>query len=538
MRSLALYILAFLCVATPNIEGNHLCFSSSDSDADSYKSFIQQLRQYFTINTSILYDIPILKHSVPPSQRFLTINLDNPYGEDIFVAVDVLTLRPVGYRSNDTSYVFFDAPRVAFETVFPSTCRVLLGFNSDFESIENAAATSRLDTLLGLAPFESAVSDLFHYRRDSVPTSFLVIIQMLLEATKFKFIEQSVVNSLKNGVPFKPTLAILSLQDNWAKLSLQIQASSSLQGLFGEPIELYDSNHRIIQVDSIYYPIIIANMALQLYQCNIGTNFIRMPSVGGDPCYVQTRTARISGLDGFCVEAQNKGWSDGNPVILSPCGEKLTQRWSFQSDGRIGYSGKCLSFNLSSYVVTYNCSEGAAGSIRWKVSVEGMISNPNSDLVLTANASRRSAMLTAEPNAKTLGQSWRVGNYVWPIVGSIIGLEETCLESMDNNAKVWLEKCVEKKAEQYWAVYSDGSIRVNSSRNFCVSAASDSPGGLITITNCNGSSKQRWVFMADATILNPKSGLVMEVEGSQVSRNKIILYPIKGRSSQQWTLFY
>lgn len=536
MTSLTFYIIVFLSLAAHSIDGSHLSLSSSNSVVDSYKNFINAMRQQLTNNSSKLYDIPILKNSLPSTQRFTTINLNNQNNETIDLAIDMVNLGVVGYRSNNTSYIFFDAPRVSFDILFPSTCRVLIRFNSDYESIENASGTHRLETLLGFDPLNSAISNLFHYRQESIPKSFLVILQMVLEGVKFKFIEQSVINSFKYGYNFKPSLAFVGLEDNWAKLSSQIQASPSLQGLFNESIKLYDSNGGIIEVDSIYYPIIITNIALQLFQCNVSTNFIRM--IVGDSCFVQTRTSSISGREGFCIDATRELLKDGSHVILYPCGPQLNKKWAFQSDGTIQYSNMCLTFNDEHYVVIYNCSKVEPSTIRWNISIDGTISNPSSGLVLTANASTRSTILTVEVNKYTTGQGWRVGNYVKPIISSIIGMEEMCLEATNNYTNMWLENCVKNKEEQYWAVYSDGSIRVNKNHNLCVSSPSDFSPGLITIVECNGTSNQRWNFMADATILNPKTGMVMDVEVAKVSRKRIIVYHKNGRRNQQWTLIY
>ncbi|XP_038884101.1 seed lectin-like [Benincasa hispida] len=540
MTSLTFYIIVFLSLATRSIDGNQeLPLSSSDLLVDGYKNFINTIRERLTKNTSKLYDIPILKNSLPPTEPFITINLKNANNETIVLAIDVVNLGVVGYRSNNTSYVFFNAPPEASEIVFPSTCRVLLRFDSDYESIEKASGISRLQTLLGTDPLNSAISNLFHYHQESLPQSFLVILQMVLEGVKFKFIEQSVIKSLKYGYNFKPSLAMISLQDNWAKLSLQIQASTSLQGLFGEAINFYDSNNRIIQVDSIYYPIIITNIALQLYQCNVSTNFIRMPSITSDsPCYIQTQTSSISGREGFCIDATRGIQYDGNPIISSPCEHQSNEKWSFQRDGTIRYSNKCLTFDTSRFVVLYNCSKVEAKSTKWNVAIDGTISNPSSGLVLTANSSTSNTQLIVEANKYTIGQGWRVGNYVEPIIGSIIGLEQMCLEATNNNTNMWLENCVLNKAEQYWAVYSDGSIRVNSERNLCVTSSSDRSSALIVIDECNGTANQRWNFKADGTIFNLKTKLVVDVERAMVSLKRIILFRKTGNPNQDWGLFY
>ncbi|XP_038877566.1 seed lectin-like [Benincasa hispida] len=536
MRSLVLYIVVFLSLATCTIEGNQLSLSSLDSYANDYKHFIQAIRDSLTQNTYQLYGIPVLKKVVPPFERFTTFTLTNEIDETITLAIDKVNLGVVGYLSNNISYMFLNAPREAFRVVFPSTCRVILDFDSDYKSIEIAASTTRQEIVLGFDPMDVAISTLFHYQENSIPKAFLVILQMVIEGLKFKFIEQSVFMSLKYRYNFKPSLAIVSLQDNWVRLSSQIQASSSLQGLFGEVIELYDSNDKIIRVDAIDYPIILTNIAMQLYHCNVSTNIIKM-TVQNDSCYIQSHSTRISGRAGLCADVKNGFSNDGNPIILYPCGQQANQNWTFQRDGTIQSLGKCLTFNDTNFVVIYNCSKVAPSTIKWKVSIDGTISHPSSGLVLTANSPAANTKLKMEANTQTFSQCWRVGNYIEPIVGSIIGFYGVCLEATNDNTNLKLADCVKNKRQQYWALYGDGTIRVNSSRNLCVSSSSSDciPGRVVTVLKCNGGSNQRWYFNVNGSIMNPKCGMGMDVD---TRWNDIILYPKTGEATQQWYLFY
>ncbi|CAK9309791.1 unnamed protein product [Citrullus colocynthis] len=456
MRSLVFYIVVFLPLASCGIKGNQLSFLSLNLEANDYKNFIQFIRRSLTQNTYQLYGIPILKNSVPPSQRFITFALTNAIDETITLAIDKVNLGVVGYLSNNTSYMFLDAPIEAFRVVFPSTCRVILDFYSDYQSIETKASTTRQEILLGYDPMLSL-----------------------------------------------PSLALVSLQDNWVRLSSQIQASPSLQGLFGEVIELYDSNDEIIQVDAIDYPIIINNIVMLLYHCN--------------------------------VDVEKALPNDGNPIILFPCGQNAYQKWTFQIDGTIQSLGKCLTFNDTNFVIIYNCSKVAPNTIKWEVSMDGTIRNLNSGLVLTANSPARHTELKMEANTQTSGQCWRVGNYIKPIVGSIVGFYGVCLEALNNNTNIVLENCEKSKKEQYWAFCGDGTIRVNRSHNLSVSSSSLDclPGGVVTVLECSGGSNQRWDFNADGSIMNPKCGMAMDVD---TRWNDIILYPKMGEATQQWNL--
>nr|5Y42_C Chain C, Seed lectin [Trichosanthes anguina]5Y42_F Chain F, Seed lectin [Trichosanthes anguina]5Y97_C Chain C, Seed lectin [Trichosanthes anguina] len=262
-------------------------------------------------------------------------------------------------------------------------------------------------------------------------------------------------------------------------------------------------------------------------------------------CLVETRTTRISGRDALCVDVAGALTSDGSRLILYPCGQQVNQKWTFHSDGTVRSLGKCLATNNSKFgnlVVIYDCSKLAAEDISWDVSVGGTIMNPNyEDLALTSNKATRSTNLTMEVNTYSASQGWRVGNYVQPIIGSIVGLDDMCLEATDGNTNMWLEECVPNQREQSWALYSDGTIRVDDNRELCVTASSSTYDNwkVITILNCDGSNNQRWVFLADGSISTPgNQRLAMDVARSDVDLKKIILHRPHGDLNQQWVLFY
>ncbi|XP_038884532.1 seed lectin-like [Benincasa hispida] len=528
MRVLVALIIA-LCIAIDGIT------AAKTPISDRYKTYIQNVRQKFASQThKQLYGIPMLQHSLSNSDRFLLIDTANVAGDTITLAVDAQDMSVVAYLAGDNdSYFFSNAPLFTFDILFPNTHQTLLSYDNTFESIENAANTTRQAIPLGLNPSNSAISNLFHYRPDLAAVSFLVVFQMIFEAAKFKFIEQTIVNCIKNGESFTPNLAIVSLEDNWSQLSLQIQSSTSLQGLFGSSVMLHNSKNEAIEVDSIYFPIILNNLALQLYHCNT-QDYIKLPSlVENSRCYVEEHTTRISGRDGLCADV-----ADGSHVISFPCRQQANQQWTFYSDRTIRSLGKCLIPSKSSsnpLAVIYDCSKVSQQDATWEVSLSGTIMNTYNDSVLTSN---NGSTLTMEDNAYDGNQGWRVGNFVDPIVTSIIGVKEMCLEATEGNTNIWLEECVKDKIEQSWTLYSDGSIRVNNNHSLCVTASIHSRQRIV-ILNCNGLATQRWVFKADGTISTPKDdGLVMDVAQNDVDLKRIVLYPRHGGVNQQWVVFY
>nr|4Z8S_B Chain B, rRNA N-glycosidase [Momordica charantia]4Z9W_B Chain B, rRNA N-glycosidase [Momordica charantia]4ZBV_B Chain B, rRNA N-glycosidase [Momordica charantia]4ZFU_B Chain B, rRNA N-glycosidase [Momordica charantia]4ZFW_B Chain B, rRNA N-glycosidase [Momordica charantia]4ZFY_B Chain B, rRNA N-glycosidase [Momordica charantia]4ZGR_B Chain B, rRNA N-glycosidase [Momordica charantia]4ZLB_B Chain B, rRNA N-glycosidase [Momordica charantia] len=260
-----------------------------------------------------------------------------------------------------------------------------------------------------------------------------------------------------------------------------------------------------------------------------------------EQCSPQQRTTRISGRDGLCVDVYGALTADGSRVILYPCGQQQNQQWTFYPDNTIRSLGKCLAtsaLSSGSNVVITNC-DYLRYDDGWMVSSSGTMMNKSSHLVLTANAATSRTNLTGENNVFAAKQAWRIGNYVEPIVTTIIGLRHMCLEATDNDTNVWLESCVKNKTKQYWALYSDDTIRVNNNRNLCVSSSTDSSSKLIVIRRCDGSINQRWVFTPQGTISNPGYEAVMDVAQNDVYLKKIVLSSATDKGNgQQWTVFY
>ena len=253
-------------------------------------------------------------------------------------------------------------------------------------------------------------------------------------------------------------------------------------------------------------------------------------------CTIEDCTTRISGRDGMCVDVRNGQDNDGNPIQLWPCGQQSNQQWTFHTDGTIRSLGKCMTtygYSAGSYVMIYDCDTAVPDATKWAFSTDGSITNPRSGLVLTAQSAAQGTTLTVETNIHAARQGWSGGD-VEPTVTSIMGYKDMCLQANNDNTRVWLESCEKGKQQQRWAFYSDGTIRVNSSRNLCLTSDGHSSGVVIIILECQGWGNQRWVFKNDGSILNPNAKLVMDVKNNDVSLHLIILSAPTGNLNQQW----
>ncbi|KAK1370590.1 hypothetical protein POM88_036682 [Heracleum sosnowskyi] len=141
----------------------------------------------------------------------------------------------------------------------------------------------------------------------------------------------------------------------------------------------------------------------------------------------------------------------------------------------------------------YNCTGNAyaVDATKWKKWDNGTIISPRSSLVLSATSGNMGIELTLQENVYATSQAWAVSNNTEAISGEM---------------------------RQMFALYPDGSIRLNGNRDDCLTA--DHKSNMVAVALCNGGVEQRWSFNRDNTISNLNSGLVMEARN-----NYLYLYP-------------
>ncbi|KAK9911618.1 hypothetical protein M0R45_035514 [Rubus argutus] len=537
-------VLASLCIVLAiylgmvHIAEANTAFSTVVATSDTYRDFITTLRSNLIAKGTVMYDIPVLRESVPDSElyeRFVLVDLSNT-NHTITIAVDVVNLHVAGFSNGEYSYFLADAHPAALNYLFNDTTPFpKLRFGGSFSDLELAANQSREETIQGIIPLQDAITTLFDTTTDhaSKAASLIVIIEMVVEAAKFKWSEQR----FRDCIQIKCTLitppTVLILEEKWSDLSFAIQ--SSYNGLFRTTIELVNRTVGSWPVSSAWSNVAVG-VAIQLFQCS-PKSILRMPVDQSDLydstlCTPVASTTRISGANGLCVDVKNG--SDGSAVQLWQCGEQSSQRWTFETDGTIHSLGKCLAINDgSNYVIITNCTTATSSATKWALSSDGTISNPSSGLVLTAMTSAAGTNLMVETNAVTPLQGWTAGENVNARVCIIKGYGNECWTAV-SGSNVGLEGCVvSKNDEQYWAFYNDGTIRLDSDHSLCVNSESHESGANITLVQCRGTwSGQRWVFKADGTVLNPYTNLV--IDGIE----QFVLSKSNGNITQQFLPYF
>nr|ABW23506.1 prepropulchellin IV [Abrus pulchellus subsp. tenuiflorus] len=522
-------------------------FTTEGATSQSYQQFMDALRDRLT--SGLIHDIPVLRDptTVQERNRYVTVQLSNSDTESIQVGIDVTNAYVVAYRAGSRSYFLRDVPASASTYLFTGTNQYSLPFNGTYGDLERWAHQNREQVHLGLQAFRHGISFLRSGDDDNEERAhtMIVIIQMVAEAARFRYISNRVAVSIRTGTAFQPDPAMISLENNWDNLSAGVQRS--VQDTFPNEVTLRSINNRPVIVDSLSHPT-VAVLALMLFVCN-------PPNANQSPLLIRSvvekskicssdyePTVRISGRDGMCVDVSDNAYHNGNPIIMWKCKDQLeeNQLWTLKRDKTIRSKGKCLTtygYAAGNYVMIYDCSSAVPEATYWEIWDNGTIINPKSSLVLSAESSSMGGTLTVQENDYRMRQGWRTGNDTSPFVTSIAGYSNLCMEAHGTN--VWMADCDSNKKEQQWALYPDGSIRPVQNTNNCLTSDEHKQGATIVMMGCsNAWASQRWVFRNDGTIYNLYDDMVMDVRRSDPSLKQIILWSYTGKPNQIWlTLF-
>nr|BAG12408.1 karasurin-H precursor [Trichosanthes kirilowii var. japonica] len=276
MKLVGFYLVLALYVGAQVTEAD-VNFSLLGSTSATYKQFIQNLRAALTVGSPTVENIPVLKGTAAGLARFLLVHLTNYNGESITVAVDVVNVYVVAYRAGNNAYFLNDASAEANNVLFKGINHVRLPYGGNYDGLETAAGRiSREKIYLGFSEISSAIGSMFHYNAGtSVPKAFIVIIQTVSEAARFKYIQQRVSENVQTK--FLPDPAFLSLENAWGGLSEQIQIAQYRGGEFARPIELRTVSNTPTFVTNVNSPVVKGVALLLYYKVNVATdNVIRM----------------------------------------------------------------------------------------------------------------------------------------------------------------------------------------------------------------------------------------------------------------------
>ncbi|XP_065867673.1 ribosome-inactivating protein cucurmosin-like [Euphorbia lathyris] len=223
-------------------------FTTHDASTGSYQSFLSTLRSALD-SGSDSHGIPLLrkKSEITSKNEYLQVDLINYDTQlNITLAITVVNVYVIGFKSGGKSFFLSDAPSNAINLLFGGTSKTTLKLDTNYQSLGDRSRVG-----LGIGPLKKAINALNNFNgavSDSLKESLLVVIQMVAEAARFKYIEKQIDNYLLGE--YKPKSDTLSLENSWDALSTQIQESSTA-GKFKTPVTLQYANSTRYNVTTV-----------------------------------------------------------------------------------------------------------------------------------------------------------------------------------------------------------------------------------------------------------------------------------------------
>ncbi|KAI8027951.1 hypothetical protein LOK49_LG02G01626 [Camellia lanceoleosa] len=250
----AILCIVVLAICSLGIQGDiqaypSVSFNVADITVATYTEFIGALRKNVTRGTRTVRCLPVLnpESKVLVGNRFVLVGLIN--GDTVTLAIDVVNLYVVAFSgANNKSYFFKDATALQYDNLFVSTNQIKLGFNGTYPSLEKQRGVRERDQLpLRPTPLADAITRLWY--GGSVAEPLLVVIQMVSEAARFKYIEEQVRKSITDRNTFTPRGLIVSMENKWSAMSKQVLLSKDREN-FINSVPLKDDNYKPLIVNN------------------------------------------------------------------------------------------------------------------------------------------------------------------------------------------------------------------------------------------------------------------------------------------------
>ncbi|GMP41567.1 hypothetical protein CsSME_00011616 [Camellia sinensis var. sinensis] len=253
MRVVAAILYIALAICSLGVQGNvpaysSISFNAAGATAATYRDFLGELRALVSRGTRTVNGLPVLnlESEVSAGNRFVLVGLING-NYRVTLAIDAVNLYLVAFSgANNKSFFFKDATTLQLNNLFVGTSQTKLSYNSNYVSLENQSGVKRDELPLGPTPLTEAITSLS--KGESVAKPLLVVIQMVSEAARFKYIEEQVRQSITAGNTFTPKGLIVSMQNEWGSMSKQVLLSPDGER-FINSVQLLDDNYQTLIIN-------------------------------------------------------------------------------------------------------------------------------------------------------------------------------------------------------------------------------------------------------------------------------------------------
>lgn len=168
--------------------------------------------------------------------EYIYINLKISNNQWVTLGLDVTTFYVwayqdnVLYNGNYRANFLADAPTDAKNKLFRGSTMRMTRFGANYKDLESAADVTRLDLVLGIPNLDGAIRAVYGRQEGLLNQGndeakfFLIAIQMVSEASRFKFMEAAIV---RNDRTLNVKKKMVAFQTDWKKISKAIHEAEA-----------------------------------------------------------------------------------------------------------------------------------------------------------------------------------------------------------------------------------------------------------------------------------------------------------------------
>ncbi|KDP34677.1 hypothetical protein JCGZ_10882 [Jatropha curcas] len=232
-------------------------------DTAGYKQFMVDLREKLASGTTS-HGVPVLRSTASREAKYLLVNIINSGNKEITLGLNVISAYILSYKVGYNSYFFKDKAELkdAQKYLFTDTRQTTLDkFSGNYDSFK-AEGGDRETTDLGIGQLDSHIYTL---HKSTLPKDIakplVCIIQMVSEATRYKYIENKIIDKISGS--FRPKLDTITRENKWEDLSDGIE-NADAKGNFKTEVRLQKEDGKEDIISSVNQ--IIGDMGILLYQ--------------------------------------------------------------------------------------------------------------------------------------------------------------------------------------------------------------------------------------------------------------------------------
>jgi hypothetical protein len=246
--------------------------------------------------------------------------------------------------------------------------------------------------------------------------------------------------------------------------------------------------------------------------------------IGLDP--VAGRTGHITGPGGLCADDAGAITTNGNPILLWPCGSQVNQAWAIANNGEIQTLAGCMTVGTGNAVEWSACT--GATSQSWTHKPNGSLVSTSGGLCLTdPSFGGAGTHLNVATCSGATTQVWTLPTGPVAIVGDGGLCADDSGAKTTNGNPIVLWTC-SGAANQSWTIANNGEIQTLGG---CMTVGS---ANAVQWATCTGATTQTWANQPNGTIVNTGSGLCLDDPAAGGAGTNLIVYACSGAANQLW----